>query len=365
MDCFVRPEILTGRPARHGGLDYARLRKEGVPAEEVLDFSVSTNPFPPCPEIADAVAGAALTRYPDSASGELRAALAELHGVAPESVLVTNGLAQAIFLCAFAFADRGKTVLIASPTFGEYRSASEFAGADVLDVPAPEENGFAFPLDGLEDRIRTARPSLAWVCSPNNPTGILPTKEEFLRLLSACDDTDTLLVLDEAYVNFAPPGSSALPLMRPGLILLRSMTKDYGLTGLRLGYILGDPALVGRLSSLQPPWSVNACAQAAGLAALRARGYYEAQWDGLRSLAAGLARNLAEAGFPPLPSSGNFLLFRAGDAERLKGFLWQRRILVRDCSSFGLPGYVRVGVKNGEENRRLVECLAEYRKEAS
>lgn len=365
MDCFVRQEILTGRPARHGGLDYARLRKEGVSPGEVLDFSVSTNPFPPCPEMAEAMSGAALTRYPDSSSGELRSALAELHAVAPESVLVTNGLAQAIFLCAFAFADRGKNVLTASPTFGEYRSASEFAGADVLDVPAREEDGFAFPLEDVEDRIRTVRPSLAWVCSPNNPTGTLPLKEELLRLLSACDGTGTLLALDEAYVNFAPPGSSALPLMRPGLLLLRSMTKDYGLTGLRLGYILGDPRLVGLLASLQPPWSVNACAQAAGLAALRARGYYEAQWAGLRSLASGLARDLAEAGFPPLPSAGNFLLFRAGDSERLQAFLWKRRILVRDCSSFGLPGYVRVGVKSGDENRRLVECLATYRKEAS
>lgn len=365
MDCFVRPEILTGRPARHGGLDYARLRKEGVTPGEVLDFSVSTNPFPPCPEIAEAVSGAALTRYPDSASGELRAALAELHGVAPESVLVTNGLAQAIFLCAFAFADRGKTALIASPTFGEYRSASELAGAGILEVPAREEEEFAFPLADLEDHVRTARPSLAWVCSPNNPTGILPSKEELLRMLSACNGTGTLLVLDEAYVNFAPPGSSALPLMGPGLLLLRSMTKDYGLTGLRLGYILGDPRLVGYLASIQPPWSVNACAQAAGLAALRARGYYEAQWAALRKLAADLARDLAEAGFPPLPSSGNFLLFRAGNTGRLRDFLWERRILARDCSSFGLSGYVRVGVKSGEENRRLVECLAAYRKEAS
>ncbi|MBL3539801.1 histidinol-phosphate transaminase [Aminivibrio sp.] len=365
MDCFVRQEVLAGRPARHGGLDYARLRQEGVSPEEVLDFSVSTNPFPPCPEIAEAVAGAALTRYPDSTSGELRSSLAELHGVPPESVLVTNGLAQAIFLCAFAFADRGKTVLITSPTFGEYRSASEFAGADVLDVPAREKDGFAFPLLGLEGRVRTVRHSLVWVCSPNNPTGILPSKEELLRLLSACDDQGTLLVLDEAYVNFAPPGSSALPLLRPGLLLLRSMTKDYGLTGLRLGYVLGDPRHVGLLASLQPPWSVNACAQAAGRAALRARGYYEAQWAGIRKLAAGLALDLAEAGFPPLPSAGNFLLFRAGDVEKLQAFLWERRILVRDCSSFGLSGFVRVGVKSGEENRRLVECLAQYRKEAS
>lgn len=363
MDFFVRKEVLGAEGARHGGLDYERLRREGVSPEEVVDFSVSTNPFPPHPDVAAAAASAAIARYPDSSSGELRAALAELHGVPPESVLGTNGLAQAIYLCAFAFADRGKTAVIATPSFGEYKNASELAGARVAEVSAPEEEGFACPTVEMERLVKTLAPSLVWLCSPNNPTGALPGEEGLHGLLRACRSSGSVLVLDEAYINFAPPGSSALHLMEPGLVILRSMTKDYGLTGLRLGYMVASGELIAALSAAQPPWSVNACAQAAGLAALCRKPYYEAQWEVLRGAGRDLAAGLGEVGFPPLPSSGNFLLFRAGDVDALREFLWERRMLVRDCASFGLRGYVRVGVKTPEENGRLLEALALFRKE--
>ena len=364
MDYFVREEVLLGRAVPHGGLLYGRLKEEGVPPEEVLDFSASTNPFPPCPKVLEAAAGAALLRYPDSSSGELREEIARLHGVSAEGVLVVNGLAQGIFLTAFAFADRGKTVLTASPTFGEYRSASELAGAMVLEVSAAEGNAFAFPMEGLEGAAKALSPSLLWVCSPNNPTGILPSPEQLQRLMALCEQKGTVLVLDEAYINFAPPGASAVDLLRPGLLILRSMTKDYGLTGLRLGYVLGDPAFIRILAALQPPWSVNACAQAAGAAALKNKAYYEGQWRELEKIKGEFAKGLESLGLAPLPSAANFLLFRAGDVEALQDFLWEKRILVRNCASFGLKGYVRVGVKTREENGRLLKGLEEYREGA-
>ncbi len=163
--------------------------------------------------------------------------------------------------------------------------------------------------------------------------------------------------------TFAPPGSSVLPLLSENMLVMRSMTKDYGLTGLRLGYVLGDPRLLGAMRSLQPPWSVNACAQAAGLAAVANSPYYEAQWALLRDLAARLLEGLRQAGFAPVPSSGNFLLFAVDSTDALKAFLWKHRILVRDCASFGLEGFVRVGVKSAEENERLLQCLREFREE--
>lgn len=360
MDYFVREEVLLGRSVPHGGLLYGRLRNEGISPGEVLDFSASTNPFPPCPEVLAAMGGAALARYPDSSSEELRREIGALHGVTPEGVLAVNGIAQAIFLTAFAFTDRGKTVLTASPTFGEYRSASELAGAMVLEVSAAEEEAFAFPMEGLEGAAKALSPSLIWVCSPNNPTGALPTAEELQRLIALCEEMKAVLVLDEAYVNFAPPGASAAALLRPGLIILRSMTKDYGLTGLRLGYILGDPTFIRILAALQPPWSVNAWAQASGVAALRNIGYYEAQWKELEEIKQEFALGLRALGIAPLPSAGNYLLFRAGDVEALQAFLWEKRILIRNCASFGLRGYVRAGVRTMEENGRLLKGLEEY-----
>jgi len=138
------------------------------------------------------------------------------------------------------------------------------------------------------------------------------------------------------------------------------MTKDYGLTGLRLGYILGTRELLRPLRALQPPWSVNACAQEAGIEALRQEAYYEAQWREMRGLTEKMAGRLRSAGYAPLTPGANFLLFKSGDTAALKEFLWRDRILVRDCASFGLPGYVRVGVRSEEENDRLIDCLTAF-----
>lgn len=365
MAYSVRKELILSAPVPHGGLDYRRLRGEGINPGAILDFSVSTNPFDPCPEVFEAVGRAAFTRYPDSSSGDLRLALAGLNGISEDSILVTNGLAQAIFLTAFAFIDRGDAVLIASPSFGEYAAASRLAGAEVFSVSAEAGENFVFPLERLIKGVERRHPSLIWVCSPNNPTGNLPSKEQLAALLGACENEGALLVLDEAYVNFAPPGASSLHLLSPNLLLFRSMTKDYGLTGLRLGYVLGEPRGINILAALQPPWSVNACAQAAGLAAIRNGAYYEAQWRALRDLTAMLARGLEEAGFAPFSSAGNFLLFPVEDVESLKVFLWKDFILVRDCASFGLEGHVRVGVKGAEENERLLKSLRAFRREAN
>jgi len=363
MGCSFRPELGAYSQPPHGGLEYGRLREEGVDPGEILDFSVSTNPFPPCGEVLEAVGKAAVGRYPDPSSGELCAALAGKNGISPDRVLAVNGLAQAISLAAFAFSDRGKRVLVTDPAFGEYAASCRLAGADVVSVRAVKENDFAFPLEGLVEAVERCRPSLVWVCSPNNPTGVLPGKGQIADLLGICGKTDTLLVVDEAYINFAPPGSSVLPLLSENMLVMRSMTKDYGLTGLRLGYVLGDPRLLGAMRSLQPPWSVNACAQAAGLAAVANSPYYETQWALLRDLAARLLEGLRQAGFAPVPSSGNFLLFAVDSTDALKAFLWEHRILVRDCASFGLEGFVRVGVKSAEESERLLQCLREFREE--
>ncbi|MDI9370659.1 MAG: histidinol-phosphate transaminase [Synergistota bacterium] len=363
MPFSPRRELSGARAAYHGGLDYEQLRSEGVDPQAVLDFSVSVNSMPPHPEVLNAVARAALARYPDSSSGGLRRKISEVTGLPADCILVTNGLAQAIYLIAFAFCDRGDTALAASPAFGEYEVASRLAGAEFVPVPALEEEGFAFPAERLLSEVRNRRPSLVWVCSPNNPTGAIPSGAEAEALLAACEEEGALLLLDEAYVNFAPSGASLVHLLpSPNLLIMRSMTKDYGLTGLRLGYVAGDRGLIGHLAALQPPWSVNSCAQEAGAEALRREDFYEAQWREVIRLTGRLAEGIRRAGYETLPPNANFVLFKAGDTEALKEFLWRDRILVRDCTSFGLPGYVRVGVRAEPENDLLVLKLGEFRR---
>lgn len=346
----------------HGGLNYARLRMEGISPDEVLDFSVNTNPFGAHPAVGEALRRVVIQRYPDPDAGELRERLAELNQVSPGQVLVTNGTAQAIWLLALVYLETGDPVLIVSPTFGEYRVASRLMGARVHLFFGREEDGFRPDVDALVKWIGAHRPRLVWLCTPNNPTGVYLEQGEVQPLLSACERIGGMLVLDEAYVNFTARPWDSVPMLAGGhLVLLRSMTKDYALAGLRLGYLLSTIETVGALRRAQPPWSVNAAAQVAGLAALDHLDFYQDTWSRLRTLTDELYATLLERGFHALPTATNFLLVRTGDGDQTREQLWRYRILVRSCRSFGLPAYIRIGTRLEAENARLLQCLEEIR----
>ncbi len=345
-------------PDQHGGLDYARLRAEGIAPDEVLDFSVNSNPFGPHPAVREALARVDVARYPDGEAGRLRERLAALCGLSPDRVLVTNGTAQAIWLVALAYLDHGDAVLVVGPTFGEYRVASQLMAATVHTLFAHEEWGFYPDVAEIADRISAHRPRLVWLCNPNNPTGVYLDREDVLRILEACERVGALLVLDEAYVNFADRPWSSVPLLESGhLLVLRSMTKDFALAGLRLGYVLGPEESIRALRRAQPPWSVNAAAQAAGLAALEHLEEYRETWRRLRRLTEDLRGALARQGLTVLPTAVNFFLVRTGDGDRTQEALLSRRVLVRSCRSFGLPAYIRIGTRLPQENQQLLEAL--------
>ncbi|MCS7281940.1 MAG: histidinol-phosphate transaminase [Anaerolineae bacterium] len=345
-------------PDQHGGIDYARLRAEGITPEEVLDFSVNSNPFGPHPAVREALACVEISRYPDPEAGLLRERLAALCGLPPAQVLVTNGTAQAIWLIALAYLDPGDVALVVGPTFGEYRVASQLMAAAVYTLFVPEEQGFRPDAAEIADQVRARRPRLVWLCNPNNPTGVYLDQGAVGAVLEACERADSLLVLDEAYVNFADSPWNAVPLLESGhLLILRSMTKDFALAGLRLGYVLGPKESIRALHRAQPPWSVNAAAQAAGLAALDHLEEYRETWRALRRVTEDLRAGIAGLGFPVLPTAVNFFLVRTGDGDGTREALARHRILVRSCRSFGLPAYIRIGTRRPEENRRFLEVL--------
>lgn len=145
-------------PDQHGGIDYARLRAEGITPEEVLDFSVNSNPFGPHPAVREALACVEISRYPDPEAGLLRERLAALCGLPPAQVLVTNGTAQAIWLIALAYLDPGDVALVVGPTFGEYRVASQLMAAAVYTLFVPEEQGFRPDTAEIADQVRARRP---------------------------------------------------------------------------------------------------------------------------------------------------------------------------------------------------------------
>jgi threonine-phosphate decarboxylase len=348
---------------RHHGAHYAEAARDlDARSDGFLDFSANINPLGP-PAAALAAGAEALRgeagRYPDLHYQELRTALAGYLEVPPETVLPTNGGAEALFLAARAAAEgaNGSKAIVLEPTFSEYAAAARAAGFEVLRVVARRpEIDFRLDLAVLDEALEgSGGVGLVFLCNPNNPTGDAVPREAVLRAVERVRERGAVLVVDEAFADFAPRFSVASRVDET-LFVARSFTKFFAVPGLRLGCLLAlDP---GRARAFQPSWSVNAIAAAVGVAAAG-----EATFAG--ATLAEVARGRRELflalerlpGITPYPGAANFLLVHGprGLPERLA----QRGILVRGCEPFlGLgPGFFRLAVRRQEENERLVRTL--------
>lgn len=343
----------------HGGLDEAELRGYGLGTGDVLDFSANINPLGPSPVVRQAAAAADLSSYPDRDCLALREALAERLGVATDRLLVGNGSTELIHLLARSRLGPGDRCLIFAPTFGEYEAAAAASGAEVQCLTATEAHGFRWPIAEAVRAIRELRPALVFLCNPNNPTGLY-LERGAVEQLGAAAGEHGLLLLDDAYASLADSPWDATPLLESGNVaILRSMTKDHALAGVRLGYLAAKPEVIGGARALQHAWSVNAVAQAAGLAALRDDAHVAAAREVIREAKAHLCAELDALGLAVVPSAANFLLVKVGDAGGLRRALLRRGLAVRDCASFGLPEHVRIAVRKRDECDRLVASLRE------
>jgi histidinol-phosphate aminotransferase len=358
-DVLLPPEPRGPVVARveHGGPDFAELAALGIRPEAILDFSVNKNPLGASPRALRALDLVEPSVYPDARCLRLRAGLAAAHDVRPEEVLVGNGSVELIWLLGQMYVGPGDDVLIVGPTFGEYEAAARRAGATIAQVDADEGAGFRPDVREIADTIRRIGPRLVFLCNPNNPTGQVLEPDEIRELLDALGRG--LLIVDEAYVELADGVESVVSLGRgdPRLVVLRSLTKSHGLAGLRLGYLVAAPAVAEALGRAQPPWSVNAFAQAAGVAALGDEEHVTEGRRLARRTRALLVDGLERLGLPCVPSRASYWLVRVGDGRRVRDELLRRGILVRDARSFGLPAYIRVAVRPIDECERLLAVL--------
>jgi histidinol-phosphate aminotransferase len=341
---LVRREALELQPVVHGSVAAAELAELGLAPRDVLDFSVNTNPLGPAASVLQAVRETDWSRYPGDDEEPLRRRLAERVHVPPEQVVLGNGSAELMWLVGLATLRTGDRVGIVGPTFGEYARAVRVVGATPILMGDPGEAG---PVRAL------------FVCNPNNPTGRYRGQYEIERLLE--EQPDRLLVLDEAYAPFVDNRWRSEALLEFGnLVILRSMTKDQALPGLRLGYLLAAPEVATAVEAVRPPWSVNAGALRAGLAALEPNA--DAHVQRARCLVAQSRRLLTEGftnlGFEVEPSFANFVLVRVTDGARFRRALLPHAFVVRDCASFGLPDCVRIACRLPEECQRLIETVA-------
>jgi threonine-phosphate decarboxylase len=344
-------------PAVHGALSFRELRTLGLRPDDVLDFSANINPYGPSSAVREALASVPLDRYPDGECLDLRAALVESLRVSADRVLPGNGASELIWLAALAFVRPGDRVLVLGPTYCEYARAAGLMGARVTTWQAREETGFALEPAEIAGCMESLRPQVVFLCNPNNPTGVALPAEAIAAW--ARQHPRALVVVDEAYLPFAAGLGSALAVAGENVLVLRSLTKDFGLAGLRLGCAVGSESLIAPLRQAQPPWSVNALAQAAGVAALRDLAHRQDSLERLGRAKGELVAGLSRLGLPPVPSATHFFLLPVGDGAAFRQALLSRGVLIRDCTSFGLPAHVRIATRRPEENERLLATIRE------
>ena len=357
------PWIATLAPATHGSVD-ASTHGDGHDLAAVLDFSVNGNVVGPPPAVAAALTEIDLSQYPDRGALRLRHAIAERDQFAADDVVVGNGSSELIWAVARAYLAPGDLAAVLTPTYGEYEVASRATGARVdFWPPTPFERSPGGPLPTIDPaevslRLERGRPRLLWLCHPNNPTGApgpIAALGGWIKLLP-----ETLFVVDEAYLTLSKGLQSAASLISHGnVVVLRSLTKDVGLAGLRVGYLLAAPEIADVVRRALPPWSVSSVAQAGALAAIADWPHLERARSAVAASRAHLVAGLKRLGLHAYSSSTSFVLVSVGAAQEVTRQLWARGLAVRDCTSFGLPDCIRVGVRSIPDQERLLAALTE------
>jgi len=356
LPLLSRPELNKLLIGTHGGLDYAEIKTMGLAFDSILDFSVCCNPYPTPQKVRKSLDNLKIEEYPDSQSSELRIKLSKKLGLSIDHILVGNGTTELIRLTALAYFNTGDKVLIPSPTYGEYEIASRIAGAEVVEYHWKSLESETLNIKDLKQAIQHSQPKAVFLCNPNNPTGHYFSRDEIETLISSLDDT--LLVLDEAYINFVNKQWSSIPLVKRGnIIILRSMTKDYGLAGLRLGYAVAAEDIINTLRRVCPPWNVNIAAQKAGIAVLGADNFIEQSQRRIWHARQFLVNELRSIGLNPLSTHTNFFLIKVDSGRSFRKALLRQGILVRDCASFGLPEYIRIAPRNMSDCRKLINVI--------
>jgi len=320
----------------------------------LLDFSVNSNPFGPPPELLDVLKGVDVSSYPDPTGAAARGAAAEFHGVSPERV-VPGGAAELIYRLAACYLRPGRGALVASPTFGEYTRAARLYGAEVHTCDVyPKDN--AADTAAFVRAVSRTRPTLVWLCGPNNPTGHAWSAEALAEIAATCAGHDALLVVDAAYLELSRAETSL-----PGdAVHLFPLTKTFHIAGLRAGYAHAPPGVAEVLRRAAPPWPVSTPAEAAvrWCRSGAGRAFVEQTVPELLALRRAFQEGLRALGFEVWASTTSFFLTEVGDARAFAARAREAGFRVRDASSFGLPGCIRLATRTQGDNERFLRWLA-------
>ncbi|MCL5022665.1 MAG: threonine-phosphate decarboxylase CobD, partial [Nitrospirae bacterium] len=318
----------------HGGNIYRASRETGIPERDIIDFSASVNPLGVPETAANAIRENIenLPNYPEPFAEELGKELGTRLGIDPGMIFCGNGSTELIYLAARALSP-GK-VLLPSPTFSEYERACEvLPGMRYVRYLLRRDNNFDIDPDEFIDAMEGC--DMAFLCNPNNPTGRLVEKDALLGIAKAAELCHCHLVVDEAFIEFIPENSIISEVEKNlSLIVLRSFTKFYALSGLRIGYGVFPPGLAERVKRFKEPWTVNTLAQTVGIAVINDKAYEAESFEIIRQEKRFLEKKLSGLGIEYVPSVANYYLLRIDNARRVIASLREKGILVRDCANF-------------------------------
>jgi histidinol-phosphate aminotransferase len=346
----------------------------GKPLEELereygitgsIKLASNENPLGPSPRAIEAIRNHlnTLHRYPDGGGYYLKQRLSQRWGVSESSIVLGNGSNEVIDLAIRAFVQPGDEVLMSNPTFLVYHLMVQVVGGRAIQVPLDR---FAHNLEAMAAAV-TPRTRLVFLDNPNNPSGAVISRRDFETFRSRIPE-DIPIVLDEAYMEFADSNLTVTGFDyqegNPAVITLRTLSKAYGLAGLRIGYGVMSPELADYLNRVRQPFNTNSLAQVAAVAALDDEPFFQETLNVVRQGLALLYKELADMQLNTLPTQTNFFLIELPcGARKVYEAMLRRGVIVRAMNAYGLDNHIRISVGLPEENRRFLDTLREVLEE--
>lgn len=363
MSLQFGPDYVRAIAPYQGGKPIAEVAREfGLDEARIIKLASNENPLgmPESAKQAMLKAVADIGRYPDSNGFDLKQAITSKYGVPQEWITLGNGSNDILELAAHAFVQPGQSVVYAQYSFAVYALATQAVGGRAIVVAA---KNYGHDLEAMANAI-TSDTKLVFIANPNNPTGTFIPAAEIEAFLKKVPQ-DVVVVLDEAYNEYLAPelqyDSVEWVRQYPNLLVSRTMSKAYGLAGLRIGFGIAQPSITDLLNRIRQPFNVNSMAQAAAVAALTDAGFLQKSArlnaDGYRQL----TKAFDAMDIEYVPSYGNFVLFRVGNDDgagaRVNLALLKRGIIVRPVGNYGLPQWIRVSIGLPEENEAFIAAL--------
>jgi histidinol-phosphate aminotransferase len=328
--------------------------EDGPKGTNIVKLNTNENPYPPSPRVMEAlgrITAEQLRRYPDPTGNEFRRAAAAVDGVQPDWIMCCNGGDDLLTIAFRAFCDENRPVAYPVPTYSLYPVLARLQNCKAIEIPFGSE--FELPA-----KLEETDAALTIVCNPNAPSGSFVSVDE---LASLADKLSGVLLIDEAYVDFAEADCAALVKDYDNVIILRSMSKGYGLAGMRFGYAVAQPALIAGLMKVKDSYNVDAVSIAVAVAAIEDQKYFRQNVEKVKAERARLTGQLRKMGFIVPDSSSNFILVecRDGKASEIFEKLTQRNIYVRYFPYPRLEDKLRISIGTPEQNDILISALKE------